>query len=119
MVIKPPAEFKAGSKWKPFKEGANAYFNCIKGIIRDQEVPNLNQAYQSKHHCLIAITPLQGIKFEDDNGKVFDALKSWTLNGSVWTWMHAWNNTRNGRNAWLALVSHFEGDTQRDHAKDG
>jgi hypothetical protein len=26
-VVKPPAEFKAGSKWKPFKEGAIAYFN--------------------------------------------------------------------------------------------
>ncbi len=28
--VKPPSEFKSGSKWKPFKEGAIAYFNSIK-----------------------------------------------------------------------------------------
>jgi len=29
--VKPPAEFKAGSKWKPFKEGAQAYLSSFKG----------------------------------------------------------------------------------------
>ncbi len=33
VVVKPPAEFKTGSKWKPFKEGAIAYFNPSKGHI--------------------------------------------------------------------------------------
>jgi hypothetical protein len=32
--------------------------------------------------------PLQGIEYVDDNGKVFDYLKSWTLNGPAWTWRH-------------------------------
>ena len=27
--VKPPGEFKPGSKWRPFKEGAIAYFNSI------------------------------------------------------------------------------------------
>jgi hypothetical protein len=27
--VKPPPEFKTGSKWKPFKEGAIVYFNSI------------------------------------------------------------------------------------------
>jgi hypothetical protein len=97
-VVKPPADFKTGTKWKPFKEGVIAYFNCIKDthniplpyIIREQEV----------------------------HGIVFDALKSWKLNGPAWTWLHTWNNTRHGKNAWLALVSDFEGDAQRDFVKD-
>jgi len=67
---------------------------------------------------LISITPLQGIEFEDDNGRVFDLLKSWTINGHAWTWMRAFNSTRNGRSAWLALINHFEGDAQRDRVKD-
>jgi hypothetical protein len=29
--VKPPTEYKTGSKWKPFKEGAIASLNSIKG----------------------------------------------------------------------------------------
>jgi hypothetical protein len=125
-IVKAPAEFKAGTKWKSFKEGTIAYLNSIKGthniplayVIREDEVPPPNQVYQSEHHRLILITPLLGIEFEEDNGKVFDLLKSWTLNGPAWTWMRAYNTTRNGRHAWIALIAHFEGDAQRDQVKD-
>ena len=124
--VKPPAEYKTGSKWKPFKEGAIAHFNSVKGthsiplayVIRDQEAPDPNAVYQTEHHWLISITPLIGIEFEEDNGKVFDFLKSWTLNGPAWTWMRAYNATRNGRASWQALINHFEGDAQRDRVKD-
>ncbi len=40
------------------------------------------------------------------------------LNGPAWTWMRAFNSTRNGRASWQALVNHFEGDAQCDHVKD-
>jgi len=124
--VKPPAEYKAGSKWKPFKEGAIAYFNSVKGfhniplayVIREQENPDPNAVYQTEHHRLISITPLMGIEFEEDNGRVFDFLKSWTLNGPAWTWMRAFNGTRNGRASWQALLNHFEGDAQRGRVKD-
>lgn len=65
-IVKAPTEFKTGSKWKPFKEGAIAYFNSIKGthhiplayVIRERETPDPNAIYQSEHHRLIEITPL-------------------------------------------------------------
>jgi hypothetical protein len=124
--VKPPTEFKTGSKWKPFKEGAITYFNSVKGfyniplayVIREQENPDPNAIYQTEHHRLISVTPLVGIEFEEDNGRIFDFLKSWTLNGPAWTWMRAFNATRNGRASWQALVNHFEGDAQRDRVKD-
>jgi hypothetical protein len=126
MHVKPPAEYKTGSKWKPFKEGAIAYFNSVKGshsiplayVIRDKEIPDPNAIYQTEHHRLISVMPLAGIEYEEDNGKVFDFLKSWTLKGPAWTWMRAFNATRNGRASWQALVKHFEGDAQRDRIKD-
>jgi hypothetical protein len=125
-TIKSPAEYKVGSKWKAFKEGAIAYFNSVKGlhliplayVIREQEIPDPNMVCQSEHHRLISVTPQVGIEFEEDNGKVFDFLKSWTLNGPAWTWMRAYNATRNGRASWLVFVNHFEGDAQRDRVKD-
>jgi hypothetical protein len=126
VIIKPPTEYKTGTKWKAFKEGSIAYLNCIKGshniplvyIIREQAVPQPNQAYQSDHHRMIAITLLAGPEVDEDNGKVFDLLKSWTINGPAWTWMRAFSATRNGRQAWLALVDHFEGDAQHDRVMD-
>jgi len=125
-TVKAPAEFKAGSKWKPFKEGVIAYLNSVKGnhniplayVIWEVEIPDPNAVYQSEHHQVIAIAPLAGIEYEDDNGKVFDFLKSWTLNGPAWTWMRSHNGTRNGRAGWLDLVAHYKGDAQRDQVKD-
>jgi len=124
--VKPPSEYKAGSKWKPFKEGAIAYFSSVKGahniplayVIREQEIPDPNVVNQMEYHRLISITPLAGIEYEDDNGRMLDFLKSWTLNGPAWTWMRAFNSTRNGRASWQALVNHFEGDAQRDRVTD-
>jgi hypothetical protein len=126
LIMKPPGEYKTGTKWKAFKEGAIAYLNCVKGkhdiplayVIRENEIPQVNHVYQSEHHHLIEVTPLVGAEFEEDNGRVFDLLKSWTVNGPAWTWMRSQNAIRNGRQAWLAIVNHFEGEAQRDRVKD-
>jgi hypothetical protein len=64
-TVKAPAEFKAGSKWKPFKEGVIAYLNSVKGnhniplayVIWEVEIPDPNAVYQSEHHQVIAIAP--------------------------------------------------------------
>jgi hypothetical protein len=128
-TVKAPSEFKAGGKWKPFKEGTIAYMNSVKGnhniplayviyVIREQEVPDPNAVYQTEHHRLTSITPLVGIEYKEDNGLVFDFLNSWTLNGPAWTWMRSHNATRDGRAAWLPLVAHYKGDAQCDRVKD-
>lgn len=61
---------------------------------------------------------MQCIKFSDDNGKVFDHLKSFTLKGQAWTWMRQLNMARDGRGAWQALAAHFEADAQCELVKD-
>jgi hypothetical protein len=84
LVVKPPREFKKDTKWKHFKESSIAYLNAVKGkyniplayVVREEENPVPNAVYQSEHHRLIAVTPLDGIEFEEDNGCVFDLLKS-------------------------------------------
>jgi hypothetical protein len=68
IIVKAPAEYKTGTKWKAFKKGAIAYLNGIKGshniplayVVRDNAVPQVNQVFQSDHHRMIAITPLAG-----------------------------------------------------------
>jgi hypothetical protein len=75
--VKEPAEFKAGSKWKAFKEGSLALFNTTLGmdrvpysyVVHDQDEPDDPQAvYETEHARLIAITPHAGLEFEADNG---------------------------------------------------
>jgi len=88
-------------------------------IIRPDAAPGDPQAaYPSEHARLIAITPHTGLEFNTDNGRVFDHLKSWTLNGPAWTWICTYNASRNGRAAWLVLLEDYEGVTQRDRVKD-
>ncbi len=125
-TVKSPGEFKAGSKWKALKEGDIAYLNSVRGrhniplayIIREDEAPDPNRAYDTEHQRLIAIIPVQGLEYSDDNGQVFNFLKLCTLNGPAWTWMRSFNSTRDGRGSWLALLNHYEGDAQRDRVKD-
>ncbi|MFN9978827.1 MAG: hypothetical protein ACK53Y_02875, partial [bacterium] len=78
--VKAPPEFKAGLKWKPFKEGCIAFFNTNLGmdrvtfsyIIRDDAAPgNPNMVYPNEHARLINITPHAGLEFENDNGRVY------------------------------------------------
>jgi hypothetical protein len=124
--IKAPNEFKKNTKWKTFKESLIEYLNALKGkhniplayVIREEENPPANQVLQTEHHRLITVTPLLGVEFDEDNGRVFDILKSLLINGPAWTWIRAFNNTRNGRQAWISLITHFEGDVQRDRVKD-
>jgi hypothetical protein len=125
--VKAPAEYKTGSKWKPFKEGCIAFFNMTLGmdhvpfsyvIHPNAALGDPLAAYANKHARLITITPHAGLEYETDNGRVFDYLKSWTLNGPAWTWIQAFNTNRGGRAAWLALLEHYEGDALRDHVKD-
>ncbi len=86
-------------------------------VIRDQEVPNQNAGYESNHKELIANTPLNGLEFEEDNGKVYDYLNSWILAGPSYAWMREYNRMRNGRAAWQALIQHHEGTEQKDRIK--
>jgi hypothetical protein len=63
-------------KWKAFKEALIAYLSALKGkhniplayVIREDEVPQANQAFQTEHHRLKAVTPLMGVEFDEDNG---------------------------------------------------
>jgi hypothetical protein len=66
-------------------------------LIRPNKVPgDPKEPYPNEHSRLTMITPHTGIEFENDNGRVFDYLKSWTLNGPAWTWICSFNTTRNG-----------------------
>ncbi|KAI2498698.1 hypothetical protein MHU86_15765 [Fragilaria crotonensis] len=53
--------------------------------------------------------PLAGENFKRDNKLVYTLLKSACIKTDAWTWIQSHDRTSNGRQAWLALVAHYDG----------
>jgi len=53
--------------------------------------------------------PLTGENFKRDNKLVYTLLKSACIKTDAWTWIQSYDRTSNGRQAWLALVAHYDG----------
>jgi hypothetical protein len=53
--------------------------------------------------------PLTGGAFEEDNKQTFRLLKSYLINMPGWTWIESFNATENGRGAFLAWATHYNG----------
>ena len=107
-LVKAPEAFKKDTKWRPWKESVQTYLNAQLGqahiplayIIREQDEPIPGSIYTKKHEELVQGLVLHGSEFNANNGKVYDFLQSLTLNGPAWSWINAFQRTRNGRGAW-------------------
>jgi hypothetical protein len=53
--------------------------------------------------------PLTGKAYSMDNKLVYHLLKSFLINTSGWTWIEPYNTMENGRGAFLAWTSHYNG----------
>jgi uncharacterized membrane protein YgcG len=53
--------------------------------------------------------PLTGGAFEEDNKQTFHLLKSYLINMPGWTWIESFDATENGRGAFLAWATHYNG----------
>jgi len=91
--VKPPGEFKAGNSI------CGQHCLPLAYLIQTQEELDPDAVYGTEHERLIDI-PHQGLELSDDNGKVFDYLKLWTLTGPAWTRMQSFYHTRDRQAAW-------------------
>jgi hypothetical protein len=53
--------------------------------------------------------PLTGEAYNMDNKSVYHLLKSFLVNTSGWTWIEPYDTMENGRGAFLAWTSHYNG----------
>jgi hypothetical protein len=67
---------------------------------------------------MVYLTPHTGDLFKKDNGMIYDELKALLVNIPAYTWIRAFDCTRNGRQAWFALISHYEGTNEQNRVKD-
>jgi hypothetical protein len=90
----------------------------ISYVLRENEGPPDNEdEYETQEELELAMVPLRGAYYDEDNHAVFDSLKSRLLNGPAWTWIQDFDTKRDGRGAWKALYAHFEGVSRQIRMK--
>ena len=79
--------------------------------MRNDAVGGFSDTYESREDRLISCISQRGPAFKADNSDVFSISLQHTENTEGYSLIEAQEKRRNGRAAWLALLSHFEGDT--------
>jgi hypothetical protein len=78
----------------------------LKYIMRDVIIPAefVDDAERRMYQL-----PLTGEAYSMDNKSVYRLLKSFLINTSGWTWIEPYDTMENGRRAFLAWTSHYNG----------
>ena len=78
----------------------------LKYIVRDVIIPAefVDDAERRMYQL-----PLTGKAYSMDNKSVYRLLKSFLINTSGWTWIEPYDTMENGRGAFLAWMSHYNG----------
>jgi hypothetical protein len=124
-LVKSPENFKKDMKWRVWKESVITYLHSKIGqasillvyIIREKDVPPQGAVYNTVHDQLVNMAILYGAEYNMNNGVVYDLLQSLTLNGPAWSWISGYQQNRDGRGAWKALVVYYKGDAMQTHSK--
>jgi len=123
-VAKLPDKFKQPNQWKVFAELIETYLSQLKGsgriplnyVIQKQAMPILNAVYATDEEQIVAIAPLTGEQYNKDSAKVYGILKQLCLKGPGQSYILQFNRVKDGRGAWLAMYSHYEGDSFRNRS---
>jgi hypothetical protein len=78
----------------------------------------MDQAYDTEQARMIALAPLNGMSYQQDNACVYGIIKQLVLEGTGCTYILRFDGTADGRSAWLALRNHYEGDGFRNQNVD-
>jgi hypothetical protein len=119
-TYKAPEKFKLNTKWIVFAEAVDTYLNRLKGqgrvplnyVIRTLYEPEDDAVFATEQELMIATAPLTGDQYDIDNECVFGIIKQLILEGPAWAYItDAVNRAKDGREAWLVLRAHYEGES--------
>jgi hypothetical protein len=125
--VKMPEKFKLTSKWIVFAEAIDTYLNRLKGqgriplnyVIRTLALPEPGTIFATEQELMIATAPLLGDQYNLDNERVYGIVKQLILEGPAWAYITSdIDRAKNGRNAWLALRAHYEGESFLNKQKE-
>jgi hypothetical protein len=86
-------------------------------IIREHDTPNFDTVFNTVHDQLVECAILTGPEYNINNSLVYDLIQSLTLNSPAWAWINIHQASRDGGNAWKALLNYYEGESARTRGK--
>jgi hypothetical protein len=122
-----PPDFKDDKDWPKVKAYYESFFAKKRGVavaplayvIRQSDDPaNINATFDTIDQLRIDSTPHTGENFLQDNRFVFDALDSGLAGKAAHTHIRVFEKRRNGRQAWFALCSYYDGLAQLSKRAD-
>jgi hypothetical protein len=126
--IDKPKELANLTKWEKFWEQWKSYARRLCGaakcplsyVFHEHQLvdPAMHQAYYNDHDDrLINTTTTGGPWYELDNQHIYEEFKSLVLKGPGWSFIKAYDSTKNGRGAVLTLHRQCEGTSLSRHGK--
>ena len=117
-----PVGLKDLARWRTFWERTDSYLSVIHGaaeislnyVYRPTEAVTAETravVYPRSSDLYYNCTLLSGAHYVADNARVFEVLKTLTMDGPGWTFIRTFNRTKDGRGAVMALRLQAEGDS--------
>jgi hypothetical protein len=124
FTLKDLTEFKGEqTKWKTAKRSLHAQLSAMKNevgvpyayVIHDNATMTLADidALPEGTQRRMWMAPLTGDKFNRNNFNVYQVMVEWTKSGSAKTYVDRYQETQDGRGAYLELITAFEGQDAR------
>ena len=108
-------------KWPSWSKQFVTYLSHVTGqqfapldyVLREEPAPMPIEEMNERDRALYGY-PLQGRHYNLDNMTTYRLLSDLVSGTSGYTWISDFDRAQNGREAWLALVEHYEGGGQRE-----
>ena len=112
------------NQWTEWSKHFTTYLSHTKGVqyapldyvIRTEPPPTAPANMNPRERALYQF-PLNGRHFIDDNNTVYRLLCDLLIATPGYVWVEQYDQSQNGRDAWMALVEHYEGGGQREKRK--
>ena len=118
------------TKFKTFRDELKTLLSSTRGtrgisleyVIRDgndatQPPEEIPEPDVDSSDTMASRATLHGPEFERDNAKVFTVLRTILTGTPGWNVISKYSGRRNGRNAFLALASHYQGRSYHDYMR--
>ena len=117
--VKPPPNFQP-INWVRWYLLLSNYLRSLRGVTgiplyyvgREDKTPAEIQELDESEK-LIYQAPLRGNAFKADNKKYYSILKQFLANTDAWQWIESYDDSQHGRNAVIALRTHYDGPGAR------
>jgi hypothetical protein len=127
-LVAKPSKFSNDTRFPSWQRKLTNYLGDKTGktgtplsyVIREDDVvPTAAEIalLATAHERAIMSTNLAGPSYEADNGRVWGLLQELCEGGPAWSFIAKSSNARNGREAFKALVVHYEGAAQQSRSK--